>query len=179
MTELLGKWWSVASGRWSVLVSSPTTDHWPPTTFPVSGRLSRHERLIRKTIISLTILAILFQINGCKRVGVFSSIGSTTEIVVEDVFASNKEIKKITDPATISQIVAFVNSQEKGWKSPWYDPPIPKVRVIFYAHQRKLGTLSIGADFFSTGSYLKPASEQEVRRIFELIGLDKNQFIER
>jgi hypothetical protein len=133
--------------------------------------------VLTKAIISLTLLAVMFQINGCSRISVFPSIGNTTEIVIEDVFASNKEIKKITDPATISQIVGFVNSQEKGWQSPWHEPPIPKVKVVFYAPQRKLGTLSIGADFFSSGSYLKPASEEEIRRIFELIGLDKNQFI--
>jgi hypothetical protein len=133
--------------------------------------------IINKGAIFLTLLAVLFQINGCSRISVFPSIGNTTEIVVEDAFASNKEIKKITDPATISQIVAFINSQEEGWRSPWYEPPIPKVRVVFYAPRQKLGTLSIGDDFLSSGSYLKPASAEEIGRIFELIGLDKNQFI--
>jgi hypothetical protein len=133
-------------------------------------------RLETKTIPSLLLAALILQANGCHEAGVFPSLENTTEIVIEDVFTSNREIKRITDPARISRIVAFVNGLEKGWQSPWYDLPIPKIRVVFYDHQRKVGTLSVGADFFSSGAYLKPASEQEVEQALKLMELDKGLY---
>jgi hypothetical protein len=134
-------------------------------------------RFAVKTAPSLILLGIVLQINGCTITSVFPLIGNTTEIVVEDV--SNKQVNRITDPAKISQIVAFVHKQEKGWRSPWYDPLIPKIRMVFYQDRQKLGTLSIGADFFSSGAYFKPASEQEIEQVMRLIEVDHDRFFKR
>jgi hypothetical protein len=129
-----------------------------------------------KTLSSVLLFVLILQVNACHESVVFPAIGNSTEIIIEDVFASNKEIKRIRDAAQISRIIAYVNGMENGWQSPWYDLPVPKIRIVFIDRGRKLGTLSVGADFFSSGAYLKPASEQEVERIFKLIELDKGLF---
>lgn len=80
---------------------------------------------------------------------------------------------KITDPARISQIIAFVDSHREGWHAPWYGIPVPSASVEFYDGTEFKGTFGVGKNFLETqrdgGFYSQDAAPGEVNEFLSLL----------
>jgi len=86
-------------------------------------------------------------------------------------------VKEIRDPGQIARIVAFANANLTGYREPWFGEPLPAIDVAFYDRRRYVGHFGVGPEFFEIhrGSITfmsRPASEQQVHEIMQLINVD-------
>jgi hypothetical protein len=86
-------------------------------------------------------------------------------------------VKEIRDPGQVARIVAFANANLSGYREPWFGEPLPAIDVAFYDRRRYVGHFGVGLEFFEIhrGSITfmsRPASEQQVHEIMQLINVD-------
>jgi hypothetical protein len=135
----------------------------------------------RQTIKTLLLLivgilsAVIFNTCGSSSKFTYPELGNLTEIVVKDNDRW-EQIKTIRDQHQIDAMVKFINSQRSGWSTPRFSFPIPKLQLSLYGDGFK-GSFGISKSAFSMqreGRYdSKPATEEEVREILNLIGVEE------
>lgn len=126
--------------------------------------------------IPLSCLLLLIGLAGCgfgsHRTRDFPALGQVTAITVKDRDTSNLS-SKITAPARMSQIIAFVDSRREGWYAPWYGIPVPNVSVEFSNGTEFKGSFGVGKNFLETqrdgGFYSQDATPDEVSSFLALL----------
>ena len=61
----------------------------------------------------------------------------------------NDPLRTISDPSSISDLVAFAEAHESGWGAPRWGPSGGLLRANFYSRNRFLGDLGVGSDFLA------------------------------
>lgn len=87
----------------------------------------------------------------------------------------NDALRTISDPVSISNLVAFAEAHESGWGTPWFGPPVALVRAHFYSGSRFLGDLGVGTDFLTAqgcGSFQsRRVSASDRTAVMQLFGV--------
>jgi hypothetical protein len=146
--------------------------------FPVF-RLSLKLRWLKRiSLLPVGMLSLAMMHCSCKSGQKFTypELGSLTKIEVIDI-NSRKPVKTILDQRQIDDIVKFINRQRGGWSAPTFHFPGTKVMLYFYRDGNFEGHFGISKSSFSMqrkGRYdSKPATDEEVQEILNLIGIEK------
>jgi len=87
----------------------------------------------------------------------------------------NDPRRTISDPASISNLVAFAEAHENGWEVPWWGPRGALVRANFYSGSRFLGDLGVGSDFLGAQGcgdfHSRPVSAGDRVAIMRMFGV--------
>jgi hypothetical protein len=82
----------------------------------------------------------------------------------------DKTLRETTSPEEIASLLRFVSARSDNWCQPWFGSPIGSVKAQLYKDQKFLGSISLGPNFVSAGSWLSrkmsTAERQELLRIF-------------
>jgi len=126
-------------------------------------------------VVCILSLAVTFNACGSGPKFTYPELVSLTEIVVKDN-DGNKQIETLRDQHQIDAVVKFINSQRSGWSTPRFSFPISKLQLFLYGDGFK-GSFGISKSAFSMqreGRYdSKPATEEEVQEILNLIGVEE------
>jgi hypothetical protein len=107
----------------------------------------------------------------------FSELSAADLIIVTDLTAlSDKELRRIQDPTTIAYVHEFLNRHQAGWREPFGGPPIPEIRLEFYADDRRLGGVGLDskqliADPTTQGWWSSPLSSNERDQFLRHLGV--------
>ncbi len=122
----------------------------------------------------LMLLALLATQLSCKENFTYPELNDVSEIVVVDW---DNPIKKISDPQIISKVVEFINNRKEGWNTPMTGFPETKVKLALYRGGKFIGGFGVTESSFSMqrqGRWdSKPAKEQEVQALLNIVGIDK------
>jgi hypothetical protein len=117
-----------------------------------------------RAALVMTLLSLALGGSGCsQKTTELPVLGPVTSVVVSDHHGA--VLRTIDDPMTVSTIVAFVDSHQRGWGIPWHGVPSSTVVANFYDEQQFKGHFGAGEGFFESqrigGFYAKPASDDE------------------
>jgi hypothetical protein len=142
--------------------------------------MNRRARGLRVCWLATCLLPAVM-INACTSpLQDFPPWGKVTRIEILKTTSPHGDVlKEISDPDQVAKIVAFVNANRTGYREPWFGEPIPRIDVAFYDRNLYQGHFGVGPEFFEIhrGSITfmsRPASEEEVNEIMELINLDSD-----
>lgn len=103
----------------------------------------------------------------------FERLRTADRVVVRS--DTNKALRTISDPASISLLVAFAEAHANRWGTPWYGPPVEVVSAGFYSDSQFLGDLGVGDDFLSAqgcgGLQSRPVSTHDRAAVMQLFGV--------
>jgi hypothetical protein len=101
----------------------------------------------------------------------FPAFQEVSRIVVRQ---RSSEVRTITDPKSVRQVVGLANKHLNGWEVPWYGIPVPAWDIQVYSRDTFLGSFGAGNNFFGThregGFFSKSATASEVQEFYRLIG---------
>src|SRR5687767_10753812 len=137
----------------------------------VTDTIKEHAMKMLAFLILFASLAIQL---GCKENFTYPELKNVSEIVVVDWQAP---VKKTNDPMIISKVVEFINKRKEGWNTPVTGFPSTKVKLKLYRDGEFIGSFGITGSSFSMqrgGRWdSKPATEQEVQELINIVGIDK------
>lgn len=100
-------------------------------------------------------------------------IGPVTRIEIYD--SDQRLIRTITDDATISAVVDFVDARRSGWEKPGIAMPIASINARFYNGGAFQGRFGVAGEIFVTqhggGSAMQAAPAADVQTFLRLIGV--------
>jgi hypothetical protein len=91
-------------------------------------------------------------------------------------------IAELRDPDKVRAVVSFMNSRLTGWDVPWYGPPVGQVYLKLVKNDRLVDNFYVGPWFFGRDRgnfWSQRATEQEVQKLGELIGVPLLEIIKR
>ena len=151
---------------------------WVIMIFPLFMSSFKLGWLERTGLLTVGMLSLVVMHSSCRSSPNFTypEVSNITEIRVMDIDRS-EPIKIIRDQHQIDAIVKFINRQRSGWSPPRYYFPATKMKLYLYSGENFKGHFGIDKSSFSMqreGRYdSKPASEEEVQEILNLIGIEK------
>ena len=127
-----------------------------------------------KVSVLLTLFLLLATQLSCRKTFTYPELSNVSEIAVMD---RDVLIKKIGDPLLISKVAEFINERKEGWDTPITGFPVTKVKLYLYRDGKFIGSFGIDESSFSMqrgGRWdSKPATEQEVKELLNILGIDK------
>ena len=126
-------------------------------------------------VLALPMLFLLIATQfSCGEKFTYPELNNVSEIEITDW---GNPIKKISDPQLISKVIEFINKRREGWETPITGFPDTKVKLYLYRDGNFIRSFGITDSSFSMqrgGRWnSKPATEQEVQELLNLLGIDK------
>lgn len=92
--------------------------------------------------------------------------------------------KRITDPAAIARVRAFIDARPGRWSRTWHTPPATQVHVTFYEHEQVHGWFASGTGFFQAPARggqaaMRVATPSELEELNRLLGLSPGSHLLR
>jgi hypothetical protein len=85
---------------------------------------------------------------------------------------------EIRSPDALRRLVDFAEEHSSGWGYPWYDSPVARLRVDFFAGSRFLGDIGVGDNFLSAQGcgyfQSRQLSRADRKRLISLIGVPES-----
>lgn len=78
----------------------------------------------------------------------FARLDTADRVVIST--ASGSPLRTTRDTTEIASLTSFAASHDEDWETPWSGPPVAAFRANFYAGDRYLGHLGVGADILTT-----------------------------
>jgi len=87
-----------------------------------------------------------------------------------------KNVGRITDPARVSKVVAYVNHLPATWHTPWPEAAIAVIRLEFYDGGTLVGRFAVAPDYFERWSHtdwcFQKATPAQISELNEAAGVD-------
>ena len=130
---------------------------------------------MRNILVALPVVAALVGCGGNRHN--FAPLGPvTTANLSISASDGSKYLWKISDPADLSRMVAFVDAHRDNWGTPWFGVPVPTVEVQLFDGQQPRASFGAGKDFFETqrdGAFFsRRASPGEIQGFFDAANVD-------
>jgi len=135
----------------------------------------KEDKCSMKKMVSAALCLLAITYSGCKENFVYPELSNVSEVEIID---EGNLIKKISDPLLISKLTEFINKRKEDWETPMTGFPGTKVKLYLYRDGAFIGSFGITKSSFSMqrgGRWdSKPATEQEIREMLDLLGIDKS-----